>query len=250
MPFRTTIRAAFLVGSASAFSVSPSLGQDYGELYRQCYQGSPPDKVIAACSVVITTSGNDRKEMAIALKNRANAYDDKHEHELALNDFNQAAALNPEDADIFNSRSTTLAALGRYGQAIEDFNHALKLKPGLAMALSNRCFAKANVGQLDEAMADCNAALRLAPQSSEARASRAFVYLKSKRFEDAVRDYDAVLAVREDPYSLFGRAVAKRMKGDLRESDDDVVRAMAIKPDIAEHMARLGIELQVIRMSP
>jgi hypothetical protein len=35
------------------------------------------------------------------------------------------------------------------------------------------------------------------------------------------------------------------MKGHLRESDDDVVRAQAIKADIAEHMAKLGIELRL-----
>ena len=239
MPCRRAITAAFLIVCGS-----PSLGDDYPEAHKACYEGDIPDKVITACSVVIDSSGLDSKELATALKHRADAYDDKHKHELALKDFDRAMALDPDDAGLFNSRGATLIALGRYREAIDDFNRALKLKPALAMAISNRCFAEANLGQLDEAMVDCNNAIALAPESAGAKAARAFVYLKLKRPEEAIRDCDAVLAMREDPYCLFGRAVAKRMQGHLRESDADVVRATAIKPDIAEHMARFGLHLQ------
>ena len=47
----------------------------------------------------------------------------------------------------------------------------------------------------------------------------------------------------DDPYALYGRAAARLMKGDRRGGDDDAVRALAIKPDIAGHMERLGIRL-------
>lgn len=247
MPCRVLISAALLLASACVLSTRHAFCRDTSEVYKECYEGGLPDKVIAACSLVIEGSGTDSTELATALKNRADAYDDKHRHDLALEDFNRAATLNPADPYVFNNRGTTLVALGLYTEAIKDFDRALELRPGLAMALSNRCFAQANASHLDEALADCNAALRLAPQSSGAKAARAFVFLKLKQPEDAVRDYDAVLAQREDPYCLFGRAVAKRMAGHLRESDDDVVRALAIKADIAEHMARLGIRLQDVR---
>ena len=244
---KNTPVSALLVTSIFALS-NISLAQSHRALDQQCYEGDVPERVIVACSAVIANHPSDKHDLATAFKNRANAYDDKHKHELALNDYTQAIMLDPQDADIFNSRGTTWSALRQYARAIEDFSRALELKPGLAMAVSNRCFAKALSGQLDDALADCNEALRLQPRSPDAMSSRAFVYLKMKRPEQAIHDYDAALALRgDDPYSFFGRAAARRMKGNLRESDDDVVRAQSIKPDIAEHMAILGIELRAIR---
>ena len=42
----------------------------------------------------------------------------------------------------------------------------------------------------------------------------------------------------------YGRGVAKYMKGNLRGGDGDVTAAQALKPDIADYMATLGIRLQ------
>jgi hypothetical protein len=41
--------------------------------------------------------------------------------------------------------------------------------------------------------------------------------------------------------------VAKYMKGDLRAGDSDIVAAQSIKPDITDHLAKLGIGLQDLR---
>jgi len=70
------------------------------------------------------------------------------------------------------------------------------------------------------------------------------VNLLLKRYDAAITDYDAALKIRsDDAYSLFGRGAAKFKKGDLKGADADVVQAQALKPDIAEYMAVLGIQL-------
>ena len=43
---------------------------------------------------------------------------------------------------------------------------------------------------------------------------------------------------------LFARGVARYRKGDLRGGDADLVAAQSLKPDIAEHMAKLGVQLR------
>jgi hypothetical protein len=64
------------------------------------------------------------------------------------------------------------------------------------------------------------------------------------RASEAIADYDRLLASRgDDAYALYGRAAARLMMGDLRGSDADVVRAETIRPDIADHMDRLGVRL-------
>ena len=113
------------------------------------------------------------------------------------------------------------------------------------MAFSNRCFARGALDQLDQALADCSEALRLKPHNSGALSSRAFIYLKLRRYDAAIADYDLRLRMNpDDAHALFGRGVAKHMKGDWRGGDGDIVAAQALKPDIADYMAKLGIRLQ------
>ena len=89
--------------------------------------------------------------MATAYKNRGNAYDDKGEYDRALEDYEQALAINPQDADVFNSRGTTYTALGRYEHAIQDFDQAVKLNQPVQWlsatgALQRRSWANSNKG--------------------------------------------------------------------------------------------------------
>jgi tetratricopeptide (TPR) repeat protein len=218
--------------------------ENYDEFFRKCYDNSNADQAIVACSVVITKQLVEQDDLAAALKNRGNAYDDKGQYDRALEDYNQALTIKPDDAATFNSRGTTHSAMGHYDLAIRDYDQAIKLNPASVMAFNNRCFAKALAGQGEQALADCNESLRIKPKNPGALASRGFVYLKLKRYEAAMVDYDAELRVSPgDPYSLFGRGIAKLIRGDLRGGDADIVAAQAIRPDIADHMAKLGIQL-------
>jgi tetratricopeptide (TPR) repeat protein len=240
---RGTAALVSIVIAAAALPVMVH-GQDNRQAYRECYQGDVAAKVIAACSNLINNRLGERNDLAMAYKSRGDAYDDTERYELALRDYSEAIALNPQDATAFNSRGTTRTALGQYELALGDFDRALRLVPAQAIPLSNRCFAKAALGRLEDALADCNEAVRLHPARFSTFGSRGFVYLKLGRADEAIADYERVLAKRpDDPYALYGRAAARRITGDRRGSDDDVVRALAIKPDIAEHMDRLGVRL-------
>jgi hypothetical protein len=42
--------------------------------------------------------------------------------------------------------------------------------------------------------------------------------------------------------SLYGRAVVKRRKGDIAGSEADIAAAQAIRPNVADVMARYGIK--------
>jgi tetratricopeptide (TPR) repeat protein len=237
-----------LVSALAAGVAGMACPQDYDQLLKKCYTESVPDNVIASCSAVISRGSVDRADLAAAFKNRGNAHDDKGDYDRALEDYNEAVTINPLDADAFNSRGTTYAALARYERAILDFDEAIRLNPASPLAFGNRCFARGVLDQLEQALADCGEALHLKPKNPGALGSRAFVYLKLRRYEAAIADYN--LRLRENPddaYALFGRGVAKYRKGDLRGGDGDVVAAQALKPDISEDMAKLGIRLQSLR---
>lgn len=216
--------------------------QGYEAFYRKCYEDAASEQVIISCTAVISRGLVDRNDLATAYKNRGDAYNDKGQYEQALEDYARAIETNPQDAEAFNGRGTTYIAQERYRLAVDDFDQAIRINPSSPVTLGNRCFAKAVLGELEQALSDCNEALRIKRQYPAAYASRAIAYLKLKRYDDAIADYTALLKSQPDnPYALFGRGVARRMKGDVRGGDGDVAAATAIRPDIAEHMSRLGI---------
>jgi tetratricopeptide (TPR) repeat protein len=131
---------------------------------------------------------------------------------------------------------------------LDNFDRAVRINPASPVALANRCFAKAVLGELEQALTDCNEALHVKPKYPGVYASRALAYLKLKRYDAAIADYTLQLRTRpDDPYALFGRGMARYIKGDVRGGDGDIVAAESIKGDIADHMAKLGITLRDLR---
>lgn len=237
-----------LVSALSAGIAEVVRPEDYDQLFKRCYTESLPEHVIVSCSAVIARGLADRGDLATAFKNRGNAYDDTGDYARALEDYDEAVRINPLDADAFNSRGTTYTALARYERAILDFDEAIRLNPTSPFAFSNRCFARGSLNQFEQALADCSEALRLKPNNPGAFGSRAFIHLKLRHYEAAIADYNLKLrATPDDAYALFGRGFAKHMKGDLRGGDGDMVAAQALKPDIADDMAKIGVRLQDLR---
>ena len=236
-----------LSGALCAESTQAPRAQSYEAFYRKCYDNADSDQVIASCTAVIARGLVEKSDLATAYKNRGNAYDDKGQYAQALEDFGQAIEANSQDAEAFNSRGATYIALERYDLAVRDFDQAIRLNPASAIVLGNRCFAKAVLGELEQALSDCNETLHKQPKYAGAYVPRALAYMKLRRYDAAIADYTSRLRIRpDDPYALFGRGMARYIKGDLK-GGDDMAAAEAIKPDIADHMAKLGITLRDLR---
>jgi len=59
---------------------------------------------------------------------------------------------------------------------------------------------------------------------------------------DALADFDT--ALRTDPknaFSLYGRGIAKGLKGDRAGADADIAAAKQISPDVATDFERYGV---------
>jgi tetratricopeptide (TPR) repeat protein len=116
--------------------------------------------------------------------------------------------------------------------SIADFVKATELDPNDDIAWNNRCYVEAVLGRLSDALADCNKAIELGNHYNMSFDSRAYVYLQSKRYDDAIADYTT--ALKWDPKSpdaTYGRAVAKKYKGDS-SSEEDFKVAKRLDPNI------------------
>ena len=70
-------------------------------------------------------------------------------------------------------------------------------------------------------------------------------YLKLGQPDQALVDYDEALKLTPNsPAALYGRGVAKLMKGDVAASNADFELAKDIKPSIADEFNKLGVSAQ------
>ncbi len=79
----------------------------------------------------------------------------------ALNAFNKAIALNPENEEIYFHRGNVYDALGNNKKAVSNFNKAIKLNPLYVDAYLSRAFSYNNLAQANQALADIKKAARL-----------------------------------------------------------------------------------------
>lgn len=174
---------------------------------------------------------------------RSIIYNVNGKYNLALQDLNIAFKLNPNQPGLFNYRGITYNHLGKYDLAIQDFDAALKQTGSDPEKIfTNRCLAYAHLGELHEALHDCNAAISLDSGDIAAFGNRGFTYLRMKQFDHAISDFD--VAIKGEPRSaflLYGRGLAKEMKGDKVSGHADIAAALNLDSEVAETYKRYGL---------
>ena len=79
---------------------------------------------------------------------------------------------------------------GKFDQALDDFNQALKLKPNDASLYDYRGIAYRTNGLDDQALQDFNKAIQLDPKFARAYRNRAMVYYDKTEYGKAVVELD------------------------------------------------------------
>ena len=147
------------------------------------------------------------------------------------------------------ARGTAHKRSGDEARAAPDYREAIRLHSipidsgeKEVINYNDRCWARAvAMIDLDAALADCNEALRMRPDFVPALDSRAFVHMRGGRFREAITDYDAAIkGIPQDPYSLYGRGIAKMRVGDTEGAAADITASKAVQ-DVAPEFAAYGL---------
>ena len=91
----------------------------------------------------------------------------------ALESYDKALAIEPDNAEALNNRGLVLHELERFEEALESYDQALASRPDFANALNNRGNTLRALGRLDEAVASYDRALAIEPNLTEATYNRA-----------------------------------------------------------------------------
>ena len=145
----------FLGGYASA--------QDFRQLAQTCDAtlSSHPAARIAACTALIETRSLNLHDSALAYMHRAWPYSQAGNMDLALQDLNEAARLDPQSPMILSDRGFARLQLNQLAAAIADYDAALRLNPRTVYALYGRGIARLRTGDTIGGNADLDAARRM-----------------------------------------------------------------------------------------
>jgi predicted Zn-dependent protease len=120
--------------------------------------------------------------------------------------FEEAAWLDPENAEVQFNLGTAYLSMGLFEQAIVNLSNTVKLKPEMPDAWGNRAVARAALGEDDRSDADLKEAVRRGGNPDGLRA--VIEYVKSRRKPQGVpglvtdrvieRKHDSPLAPSQD----------------------------------------------------
>lgn len=150
----------------------------------------------------------------------------------ALQAYDKAVSLRPDDAEIWNSMGFVLTKLDRIDEAVLTFQHVLKLNP-LHTAAAHICATLlVDEERFDEAIPYFDLCAKLEPNRAHTFQTRGLCHSKKQRFEQAISDYERALKLEPDHgdtiYNLGHALLNCRRYDDASRYFD---RALELDPD-------------------
>src|SRR5579871_5052682 len=138
----TMRRQAWVATTICGISFCASAAAATGdEIRMRCaLAGQNPALAIIACTALIQSGQQaTAKDLFRIFFSRAAAHDAQQQYDRAIEDYDQAIRLDPDNAaNAFNARGLDYFRSGNSERAIQDFDQAIRLDPNLAEAFGRR----------------------------------------------------------------------------------------------------------------
>ena len=165
-------------------------------------------------------------EEAMIYNNRGNVLLELRHYAEAAKDFGQAIALSPAYGQAYNNRGNARFLLGDHVGAIADYTKAVMLMPANAVPFNGRGKAQLALKRPAAAIRDLSRAIVLSNRYSQALANRAEAFVALRRYADAVNDYTAAIDFGIDTSQVYlGRAAAYNALNKPGKAFADLARA-------------------------
>jgi len=179
-----------------------------------------------------------------ALMKLGNLFFKQGDHDAALQRFQQASRLRPNNAAAHYNVGLVLQHQGKFEQAIGSYQQALQFQPDLLVAANNLGAALKSLGRLDEAVACYRQILRHKPDFADAHANLGNALAMQEKLDEAVSCYQQALHLRPDSVQThFNLGFALSQHGRVDEASRHFRETLRLKPDHLEAQYNLGIIL-------
>lgn len=211
----------------------------------------PPLRV-EACARALKAPGLPHLVQVDLLSQRAMALDELGDYKRAVQDYDAAIVLAPNDPALHLNRGVAKIRGGSPAAAIPDYDAAIRLKPDWHLPYFDRAVALSDLGQRAAALADYQRAIDRNPNDPWIYVGQGDVHAAGGDAASALAAYDKALALRPD----LDQAQMRRAKALLRlDRPQEAVAAMdralaAANSAIAEPNAAGAVEARVTDAAP
>ncbi len=177
-----------------------------------------------------------------AYNNLGNAYVKEERYEEAIEQFNKAKAIRPNDAGTYYNLGIVYGKLGLFDKANEQFELVRRLDPDYELdssVIGNLYYKKGDYG---EALNRYRESIARNPDSADAYFNLASTYSMMENYDEAEKNYR--LATEKNPghfeaYNNLG--VMYRKKGLARQAIEEFKKAIEINPEYFDSHFNLGM---------
>lgn len=197
--------------------------------------------------LVLVGCGSTGNRDAIAYYERGVEHNDQHEWALAVEQFDQAIALNPEYIEAFFQRALAHVFMLNNDLAIADYTKIIEIDPENVAAYKRR--AATYSMQMDDelipfAIEDYRMVISLDPTDSDAYSGRSFLYIRSEKTYLALEDMNKAIEFLPDNADNFELSVLFHARSRIYEQLGEYENALADLDQVIELDSELGKTLE------
>lgn len=200
------------------------------------------------CGTAIAGSSTQSQALDDASAGLSELNQGNYSRAIALFDRSIASnGLTPRDQGIvIGLRGLTHHRDGDYESALQDYNAALRLQPDNSTLLHNRGLLLHQLGKDDDALADYNSAIELGALTARAYFGRGVVEFDNMNYQEAARDF--LDSARFEPNRVYAPIWLYLANGKLGRSDPGVLERFKNTNSRSETWPRpvIGMELGMI----
>lgn len=171
--------------------------------------------------------------------------EDKYQREDytgAIEDFNEALWLDPNNAQAYNYRGLAYLNLGGTPDTIEDLNEAPSSTPSILTSDSNQGNGFSELGNIQSAIEDFNHSLRLAPNNAQVYNNRGLGYLRLGNIPEAIEDFNQAIEIDPNYAQAYNhRGLARTELDDTKAAIADFNQALQLDSDYAQAYNNRGL---------
>jgi len=203
--------------------------------YRTCIRSESPEDQLAACSRLIASGWLKERSLAMVYNNRGVAWWRLDRFDEALEDYERALSIDPDDPETHVNKGNAHAFRNEYYAALASYGQAAVIEPTHPLVHRNMGNALWAIGELEPALKSYDRAVALTPGERMPYDLRARLLMHMKRYEGAIADFDAMLRLdARDAQAIYGRGICWERLGQTAKAEADYARARRIDPRILD----------------
>jgi Tfp pilus assembly protein PilF len=174
----------------------------------------------------------------IAYTNLGSVYQKMGQLDKAMENYDKAITLDPNDYLAYNNRGAIFAKVGQFDKAIESYNKAVISNPGDYKAYFNRGLSYDKMGRITDAIEDFQRAMRLNMLDPRviawAHSNLGILYGKAGMDDRSIAAFNNSISIEpNNPVTFYNRGFALAFSGQYKRAIEDFSTSIILDQNYA-----------------